>query len=59
MSIGRLSIYVEFERRNWWWKPWRDLVVERDPYLQNYYNSLWHLCVGWLCFSAEINWGVT
>lgn len=54
--IYKLNGHIERDETHFWRKPWVEKLVERDPYLQDYYNTIWHLTVGWLWWSAEICW---
>jgi hypothetical protein len=51
-NVGKVHIILEPCRFHW--RVWREVIVENDLYLQDYYNYLWHVTVGWLWFSAEI-----
>lgn len=57
-QIGKLEIFVEREYELFWWKPWFNGHVMREPFWRDYCNYFWHVSVGWFRYSAEIHWQV-
>lgn len=54
IELGRLTIAVEWSGR-WHWLPFAECIVERDPYVQIWYDYVWHGSFGWLRCWVQIS----